>query len=290
MNPEERDLLFSQLVDGELHVDEANRVLGEVLDELADGGDDGKVCRRLKAMLQTRQALAPWRQQEPPPAIVALQPLSAMSARHHFARWTSLVAAALLGGVLVAGGYYLGGQRGAPSTSGPLAGRATTILTADERQEIARAFSLHESVLGPLSWYAVDDETIQVAPARDGDSLPRPIAVVLQFTREQPSSSRETALPKTYVIVCRDRDAAVELPPSLMANRLRLRLLAKESDGQVNLQYFLVADDADCAVEDAALVGRRRVGAGQTSLGQLALNDCLVNVDASAWVLGNGAQ
>jgi hypothetical protein len=72
-----------------------------------------------------------------------------------------------------------------------------------------------------------------------------------------------------------------------MAKAVRLRLLPTATNGQVNLQYALEADGSDRKPDEAALAGRRHVGLGQTSLGQLAMNDCLVNVDASAWVMGD---
>jgi hypothetical protein len=64
-----------------------------------------------------------------------------------------------------------------------------------------------------------------------------------------------------------------------------LRLLSTVSHGEVNLQYVLAVEGSDRAAGDAALAGQRRLGLGQTGLGQLAMNECLVNVDASAWVL-----
>ena len=57
------------------------------------------------------------------------------------------------------------------------------------------------------------------------------------------------------------------------------------ANGEVNLQYAIAAEDSDRGPDGAALAGRRHVDLSQTSLGQLAMNDCLVNVDASAWVI-----
>ena len=160
------------------------------------------------------------------------------------------------------------------------------IVTPEQRRDIARAFALHESVAGPLSWYAADDSTIQVAPAGKGESLRQPIAVVLRLTRDASSPSGKAAPPITYVIVCRNNDAAtIELPQSAVAKAVRLRLLSTATKGEVNLQYAIAADGSDRGPNEAALAGRRHVGLGQTSLGQLALNDRLVNVDASAWVM-----
>ena len=160
------------------------------------------------------------------------------------------------------------------------------IVSPEQRREIARAFALHESVAGPLSWYAADDSTIQVAPAQKGESLRQPIAVVLAADAGFVVSKRRGARPKTYVIVCRDNDAAtIELPQSAVAKTVRLRLLSTAANGEVSLQYAIAADGSGRGPDEAALAGRRHVGLGQTSLGQLALNDRLVNVDASAWVI-----
>lgn len=67
---EEKQFLLSQLVDGELPVDQANHVLADVLDELSPEMDDTETAGYLRAMLQLRQALSPWRQQiVPGPAV-----------------------------------------------------------------------------------------------------------------------------------------------------------------------------------------------------------------------------
>ena len=112
----------------------------------------------------------------------------------------------------------------------------------------------------------------------------QPIAVVLRLAPDPLSNERGRG--KTYVIVCRSNDAAtIELPQSAMAKTVRLRLLSTESNGGVNLQYVLAVDGSDLRPDDTALAGRRHLGLGQTALGQLAMNDRLVNVDAGAWVM-----
>lgn len=290
--PEKHEILLSQLVDGELPVDQANQVLADVFDELVHVLGSAEAAGKLHAMLQLRRALDPWRRQEPPKTIVALPSVPpAGRVSHPGRRLLSLAAAALLGGILVAGGFYLGSRHGnppqvaagdKPSTVLP----STVIVTPEQRSEIARAFSLHESVAGPLSWYAADDSTIQVAPAQKGEAMRQPIAVFLRLTEDRLGASDKAMPAKTYVIVCRSNDAAtIELPQSAVAKTVRLRLLSTVANGQVNLQYALAADGSDRGPEEAALAGRRQVGLDQTSLGQLALNDRLVNVDASAWVI-----
>ncbi len=284
---EEREQLLSQLVDGELSPDQVNGVLTDVFDELAHMLGDDEASRKLHAMLQLRQVLNPWRIQEPVKTIVlpSARPGGVFSSH---GRFLSLAAAAVLGGILVTGGFFVGERFRAHPLIAPVASGPVTIITPEQRQEIARAFALHESVAGPLSWYASDDATIQVAPAKKGETLRRPIAVVLRFARDASSAVDEFVPPKTYIIVCRnDGPETIELPASAIAKKLRLRLVSTEINGQISLQYALATNGSGNPEDGAALVGRRCVGDNQTLLGQLAFNNCLVNVDASAWVLGN---
>ncbi len=281
---EEREILLSQLVDGELPVDQANQVLADVFDELTQVLGDFDAARKLSTMLELRRALHAWRRQEPPKAIVALPAAKSAGVWRSNSRLLSLAAAALLGGILVAGGFYLGGRLNVAPQSGLITRQSLVSVTPEQRREIAAAFTLHESVAGPLSWYAADDSTIQVAPAQKGETVRQPVAVVLRLTREGPRSTQTP--PQTYVIVCRNSDVAtIELPQSAVAKTVRLRLLPTASNGQVNLQYAIAADGSDRGPDGAALAGHRDVGLSQTSLGQLALADRLVNVDASAWLI-----
>ena len=58
MNHEERDILLSQLADGELTSDRLNQVLLDVL-------DDADARESLKQMLHLRQATGGWRRRRP---------------------------------------------------------------------------------------------------------------------------------------------------------------------------------------------------------------------------------
>jgi hypothetical protein len=292
----ERELLLSQMIDGELSPDEANQALSETLDELADVLDDAEACRRLRVMIQLRETLSPWRRQEPARPVVAI-PASRSALRHShlLRRFVDLAAAAALGGVLVAGGFYLGnrdrGREIAPTVATRIA-PAATIVSPEQRQEIDRAFALHESVAGPLCWYASDDAAIQVAPALKGETLKKPIAVVLRLSADPNGPQREKYGAKTYVIVLRgDSPATIELPGSPLASNLHVRLLSTETNGRIDVQYAIAADAGkDRGLLDTSLAGRRSVGEGTTSLGQLAVNSHLVNVDASAWVMKNESK
>ena len=173
--PEEKEILLSQLVDHELPVDQANEFLAGVLDELGDVIYKSEACGRLKSMLQLQQAMAPWRQQTPPKQAIVLPAAPRAFASHSAGRFLSLATAVLLGGVLVAGGMYLGGRTGGGQPGALASGTIpatpqVVVVTPEQRREIARAFALHESVAGPLSWYAADDATIQVAPRRTARS------------------------------------------------------------------------------------------------------------------------
>ena len=282
---EEQQLLLSQLVDGELPVDEANEVLAGVLAELGEAVANCEAAGRLDAMLRMRQALAPWRRLAPPRPVVAVPAgPPRRSFRQAAWRWAGLAAAAMLGGVLVAGGMYLRGRRTVIAPEESVARPPAVIVTPEQRREIAHAFALHESVAGPLSWYAADDTTIQVAPAERGEALHPPIAVALQLA--EGNAGFRAGAATTYLIVCRGTDpASVELPASAMAGSVRLRLLPTAANGEVNLHYAIAAEQAGPGPSGAALVGRRHVGLDPTVLGQLALNDRLVSVGASAWVM-----
>jgi len=285
---EEKKILLSQLVDGELSVNQANQVLADVLDELTHVLGNTEATAQLGAMLELREALDPWRRQELPKTVVALPSVHPNGKTSHF-RWhvVSLASAALLGGILVAGGFVLGGRFGTERAALPTARQPVVIVTPEQRREIARAFALHESVAGPLSWYAADEANIRVAPAGKEESLRQPIAVVLRLTRDLSDASHDVG-PETYVIVCRNNDAAtIELPQSAVAKSVHLRLLPTTANGEVSLQYAISTDGSGRGPDEAALAGRRRVALSQTSLGQLAVHNGLLNVDASAWVVKN---
>lgn len=284
--PDEKKLLLSQLVDGELSADEGNRVLADVFGELTHVLGDVESARQLQALLELRRAIEPWRRQEPPKTVLALSGSTFANSQTRFARrMFSLASAGILGGILVAGGFFLRGQLGNDRSTVPWAQLPAVMVAPEQRREIARAFAFHESVAGPLSWYASDDTTIQVAPAQQGDMLPPPIAVVLRLSRDASCPLHDAIGSKTYVIVCRDRDAAVQLPSSAVAKGVRVRLLPKEMDGRITLQYAIAIDGTTTGRDEAGLAGRREVSLGQAVLGQLAMDDCLLNVEASAWVV-----
>lgn len=277
MRNEMNEILLSQLADGELESDQANDVLLDVL-------DDQEARKRLKEHLRVRQSLKDWRRQEPQRPLVAVEG-RARGARPlrlpH--RLGTLAAAALIGGVLVFSGFWAGSGFRSPSRGGE--GRPTVpSVTSDQMTQLARAFELHESVAGPLRWYAADEQNIQVAAAFGAAAVAQPVAVVLRFD----TVGRGEASRKTYAIVCRNNQpATIELPNFGGGEaKLRLFLLPVVRNGGIRMHYTIAMSgpnpDQDVS---AALTGRRNVGLGDTPLGRLALEDGLVDVHASAWTI-----
>ena len=277
-NPNE-DTALSQLADGELGSDELNRTLLDLL-------DSPERREELKGLLKLRQALTPWRDERPQPPIEVL-PAKAEPKERHASWWPSLVVAALLGGVLVGGGVWLGTIS---RNAGPVIARNGTaggqVSTAEQRKNVARVFAFHESVAGPLQWYAADDTDIRISPSQTGDAGGKPVAVLLRLM----PVGKWAATPKTYIIVCRGNDsAAIDLPDSRLARSIRLALSPELSDNGVQLQYTLAANrPGNGRGITSSLAGKRDIGLNQTSLGQLALGNHLIDVDASAWILPEG--
>lgn len=278
MKNEMNEILLSQLADGELESDQVNDVLLDVL-------DDQEARDRLKEHLRLRQQMKDWRRQEPQRPVVAIEerPRKARPLRLP-RRLGALAAAALIGGALVISGFWVGSGLRSPGRDGD--GRPTVpSVTSDQMTQLARAFELHESVAGPLRWYAADEQSIQVAAARGVAAAARPVAVVLRLD----TAGRAEASQKTYAIVCRNNQpATIELPNFGGGEaRLRLFLLPVVRNGGIRMHYTIAMSgpkpDQDVS---AALTGRRNVGLGDTPLGQLALEDGLVNVHASAWTIG----
>ncbi|MBN1343929.1 MAG: hypothetical protein JXQ73_14695 [Phycisphaerae bacterium] len=279
MNWERDETLLSQLVDGELDSDEANVVLLSILDDERGRG-------LLKGLLEMRQRLAPIRQQCPNRTIViASAPADSPMLRHVPRRVVSLGAAAVIGGLLVLVGFWAAGERGRPhqvTTEDRVSpGRG---VSAEQMRELAKAFELHESVAGRLGWYAADDQHIRVSPARREAETGRPVGVALRLIRaEEPTGES-----KAYFIVCRvNSPAEIDLPGAQVASRVRVSLVPRTTNGDVRIRYAIAASPpGGNSNSEAALIGERTIGSMRTTLGQLALGDRLVTVEASAWVLG----
>jgi hypothetical protein len=274
MMSEQDETMLSQLADGELTGDETADVLLRVIDDAA-----GR--QTLKRLLHLRLASAAWRRQSPPTPVMVVQHVKASGHPGRLARLAGLAAAACVGAALVLVGVWTADHRsagGAGGRSDTLA--ATPAVTPEQMDQVASVFALHESVAGPLAWYAAGDQAIRTAAADGAGSDNQPIAVLLKLI---PASRGETV--RTFVIVCREReDAVINLPDGAAGtSNLRVYLAPRTSNGTVDMQYAIAMDGPQRDGVAAALSGRRHIGLKKTSLGQLALDDRMLNVEATAW-------
>jgi len=278
MTHEEQDMLLSQLADGELAGAEANALLLAAL-------DDPELRQKLKEMLRLRQATAAWRDQQPSRPVMVLTAPRAARRRWFGWRLGGYAVAACLGGLLVIAGFWAAGA-GRPGLVLP---STVARVTPEQMQQVARVFALHESVAGPLAWYAADDDNIRVASAEGSETGNRPVAVLLRL---EPAAAGGPGAARTYVIVCRERQSAtIDLPDDLPgAAGLRVYLAPKALDGRIDMQYAIAVAGQNGGGVTATLSGQRRVGLTETSLGQLALSDRLLNVQLAAWPIREPAN
>lgn len=276
MMTENDEILFSQLADGELPSDQANELLLRVLDE-----PPGR--EKLGEILRLRQATTGWRTRQPlRPVMVVAAPPRAIHRRRTSWRIGSLAVAACIGGLLVVAGFWLTGLMSGPFQ--PSEKRRTTMaavrVTPEQMQEVAEVFALHESVAGPLAWYAADDQNIWLASARGAATGQSPIAVLLRLESDVPGS-----VARTLVIVCReDARAIIELPAESSDRAgLRVYLSPRTINGKVEIQYAIAVDGQSQQAPLASLSGQRRLGLSEARLGQLAMGDKLLNIEAAAW-------
>jgi hypothetical protein len=280
MNPNEKtdQVLLSQLADGELDSEQVNDVLLQVL-------DDEAAREQLKRHLGLRKSLGPWRGQRPARPLIVKGVVDPLHHRLWFSRLGGLAAAAMVGGVLVGAGFLLAtlGGRGQPGADES----GTVAVTAQERADLAAAFRLHESVAGPLAAYAADEDSVQLVSAEGPQLGGQPVGIMLRLgPADQPQRAR------TYTIACRaDHAATMKLPGTAWSDTVRLHLVPRVAGGgRLDLQYAIaVGDPADTSGRSAALAGRRSVGLKPAPLGQMAIGDRNINVDAAAWVMPNRA-
>lgn len=277
------EVLLSQLADGELESDAANDVLLDVL-------DNSDAREKLKEHLHLRKKLGLWRRSRPTDGEIHVPQIHADNTSAHahlFRKMGSLAAAAVIGGLLVTVGF-LAAKRSVPAVPPTIHPEQVVVVSPAQMTQLAQEYRLHESVAGPLQWYASDDKNIRLASVRGTRASGKPVAVVLRFK----SSGASHALNKTYTIVCRDdQSATIEFPQANGASTVRLHLLPGVRDEKVNIRYAITVDGPEPDPKTSvALSGQRLVGLDHTSLGQLALADELVNVDASAWVIPKGLK
>ncbi len=187
------DRALSQLADGEL----GDRAAAETMRATPDDSD---ARERFNSHLRLRLLTADWRERTGPPATflrMSVLRTSAPASRPA----VGVLAATLAGGLLVLAGVWAGRQT-APETAAPLADFAPSeVISPDRRRQVAEVFAFHESVAGPLDWYAADDEAIRLGtspPRNDDHAAGRPIAVVLRLAAGGSGAAHEC------VIVCCD--------------------------------------------------------------------------------------
>ncbi len=268
------ELELSRLADGELDADHAALALLSALEDPARR-------KALRDLLKLRLVTAPWRAQQAPAMNVSFAAPARRARRlGRLGRVGRVALAAAVGGVLVLGGVWLG--RGLAPVPPPSLGEAVS-LTPQERQRITEVFRFHESVAGPLRWYAADDRQVQLAGLETPPAGQEPLAIVL---RMEPAPGKGQA--RTVVLVCREgQQASVDLPAEpdgLPA--LRLRLAPSRHNGAVEAQYALAVAGPDDGPILATLAGKRTLGPTGAALGQLPWKDRLLSVAASAWVIG----
>ncbi|HVW02463.1 MAG TPA: hypothetical protein VHB77_19060 [Planctomycetaceae bacterium] len=287
MNIELDDVQLSQLCDGELDNREMVRTLLGVLDDEAARG-------RLREQLKLRELMAPWREQAPsmPGAATAPAPSPRPSTRgegeitRHL-RSLITIAATLAGGLLVGVGAWLGSHFAhgpTPIAQNHIKPLQHAVVSPVQREQVAKVFAFHESVAGPLQWYAADDQEIELSAADAAERNKQPVAAVLRLT-----SVGAKPWSREYVVVCRDH-VPVTIPLPHSDSRLppaRLYLSSQTSGSSIDLRYSLTFDPIAGA---AGLAGHRQVGLEMMPLGELALGDQLIRVECSAWRLEESVQ
>lgn len=290
MNNENDEILMSHLVDGELPSDQANDLLLGVL-------DDATGREKLKELIRLRQATAGWRASQParPVMIVSDRPRPMRPRRRLAWRMGGLAVAACIGGLLVLAGVWAAGWVRGPVrplhqwqiAPGPDTPPTVARVSSEQMRQVAQAFELHESVAGPLAWYAADDQNVRLASARGAEAGQTPIAVLIRL-----NATAQGLGGRTLVIVCRNDEPAVIELPAESADRpgLRVYLAPTVTNGKVQMHYAIAADGNAGQPLLASLTGQHRLGLTETSLGQLAMGDSVLHVEAAAWTLPKEAR
>ena len=220
-------------------------------------------------------------------------------------RMSSLAVAACVGGLLVLAGVWAAGWMARPAEPGrqglvaqaPPAGYADQV-TPEQMRQVAKVFALHESVAGPLAWYAADDRNIRLASARPAEAGLPLIAVLLRLESAAPGAAvsapsassgqaRSGQAARTIMIVCReDAPTVIELPAEMAGQAgLRVYLAPRAVNGKVDMQYAIAMDGQSQDAPLASLSGQRSLGLAEAPLGQLAMGDRVLNVEAAAWAM-----
>jgi hypothetical protein len=272
MNP--NDETFSKLTDGELTSGELNEALLSTLDDPAARDE-------LKLHIQLRQANAAWREEMRGAEVAPVKQLRDFNyPRTHRIRYA---AAACIVGVLVLsgvmGGLWMAPQNLNSCRHAPYVYPTVRVVTPEEQRDLTEAFALHESVAGPLAWYASDENEILVAPAEDKATLGEPVAVAMSFTGPTGKTRRVT-------MVCRaGRLTTIQLPAHGETPSMKLVLSPKPVNGDTQLRYAIAVDSPTNGQPLAVVTGQQDLRTKEIALGQLAFNDTHLNIRATAWAI-----
>jgi hypothetical protein len=290
---ENRSLQISQLVDGELPADQANVLLDALL-------DDSSLQQVLREHLRLRGTLAAWRalspddpgEESPAVARSARAPTDANRPGRWWVRGgggIQLLGGALLGGLLVlagvlAGGFYRSEPAATPdlrvASVEPPASR-TWLITPQRQKEVQEVFALHELVAGPLAWMADADQQVRLGEAAVVQESQPTVAVLLRI---QPSGGEGAV--HEYAVVCRAGMAAtVDLPYEERLLRVYLVPRVNRPGEAIRFRYALAVPTGDEELaKHAVLSGERRLDVQAVPLGQMVVEDQLLELSAGGWV------
>ncbi|GJM24862.1 MAG: hypothetical protein DHS20C16_12770 [Phycisphaerae bacterium] len=272
---------ISQLVDGELTSDGANRVLLKALPN-----KDHRLA--MLRMLRLRHALASWRNQgvesdEYKPIHRTVSPQSQFR--------NALIGMAAILVVSVSALIYLAsvqGERGL-QTPGLVGPGVRSGVKSISRDDAARILSLHESITGPVAWLAILPESVQVQKlnqAGDGMQADDTRAIVCFLNIESRGSEFFPTTPD--LIICRmDRKATLTIPSSGKPSKsMQIQLVALHRDGSLGIQYAISLEDTPASdMQTSTLTGFIPLSGDARTLGQLANSGTVLDVALSASLL-----
>ncbi len=324
---EDLERQMSELADGELDRDQANSLLAEIMDD-AEAREQLKAMLRLRQAwagwrtrqppdtvrikpeqllppvdtTETRQAIGRLASDESsaheagyqrsttthPISFKTIGPTCRPTRLAHTGQLVGLATAAMIGGLLVMGGFWLARpDRTATATNGRY--DLPVNISAEAVRQAAGAFALHESVGGPLKWYAADEQRIQFAAIDDKTPAGKPVTIFLEV---KPAGRPDTA-PRSYVIICREGEqAALDFPPAGAGQpAVRVHLIPAVHNGRIEMRYAIsLSDGASGEPGWASLAGERLVGTEPTELGLIALGGQRFNVGAAARLLSEAVK
>lgn len=291
-----RSLAISRLVDGELSSEEANLLLGEIL-------QDRHLRHELQRELRLRSILQPWRMQTDgriadrrldsfaPDRSTSTKP--ADSRREPGRMTTRNLGGLLLGGLLVLAGFLIAQftterpdfaempHPGVSSLEKEEFFSPNWLITPEKKRQIEETFAQHESLLGPLALLVDSENTVQLDEARPPLENNSPIAIVLRM-RNLSHAGNEV---HEYVVVCREeKSAVIELPSPTIPWKIVLQPHLLEGGEKIDLQYAVSSSTAP-RLTPAVLAGEQQLNAEGTPLGRLVASNEIYEIQAGAWPL-----